>query len=104
MSDKGYNEVAAVWGERIHGLVEETLASADKPLSLSEIEDIALRLRARIGAEVTQALVAKQAPVAEAGAAVGGVWSGIAFKKARTGRGRGLKGEAGGGGDQWFAE
>ncbi len=67
MSDKGYNEVAAVLGERIHGLVEETLASADKPLSLSEIEDIALRLRARIGAEVTQALVAKQAPVAVPG-------------------------------------
>lgn len=67
MSDKRYTEVEAALRERINGLVDEALASADKPLSLSEIEDIALKVRARIGAAVTQALVAKQAPVAVPG-------------------------------------
>ena len=55
--------VEAALRERINVLLEEALRSADKPLRLSEIEDIALSVRARIGAEVTQALVAKQAPV-----------------------------------------
>jgi hypothetical protein len=63
MSNKRYSGVEAALQERINGLVEEALASAEKPLNLSEIEDIALRVRARIGVEVTQALVAKQAPV-----------------------------------------
>ena len=63
MSDERYSAVEAALRERIKGLVEEALASADKPLKLSEIEDIALRVRARIGEAVTQALVAKQAPV-----------------------------------------
>src|SRR5260221_8971388 len=63
MSERGYGEVEAAMRERINGLVEESLERGDKPLSLSEIEDIALRVRAQIGAEVTQALVAKQAPV-----------------------------------------
>ena len=67
MSKKGYGEVEAALRERIKGLVEETLEGADKPLTLSEIEDIALRVRAQIGADVTQALVAKQAPVAVPG-------------------------------------
>ena len=55
--------VEAAFRERINGLLEEALSSADKRLTLSEIEDMALSLRARIGAEVTQMLVAKQAPV-----------------------------------------
>ena len=63
MSDKRYTEVEAALRERINGLVDEALGSADKPLSLSEIEDIALKVRGQIGAAVTQALVAKQAPV-----------------------------------------
>ncbi len=63
MSDNRYGEVETALQERIKGLVKEALGSADKPLSLSEIEDIALRVRARIGEEITQALVAKQAPV-----------------------------------------
>src|SRR5258708_26674585 len=63
MKERGYGEVEVAMRERINGLVEESVERADKPLSLSEIEDIALRVRAQIGAEVTQALVAKQAPV-----------------------------------------
>ena len=64
MSYKRYEDVEAALRTRINGLVDETLAKADeKPLTLREIEDMALRARARIGEEVTQALVAKQAPV-----------------------------------------
>ena len=63
MTEERYKEVEAALQERINGLVKEALASADKPLKLSEIEDIALRVRARIGEEVTQALVAQQAQV-----------------------------------------
>jgi len=63
MIENRYSEIEAALQERIRGLVEDALGSADKPLKLSEIEDIALKVRARIGKEVTQALVAKQAPV-----------------------------------------
>jgi hypothetical protein len=54
-------------GERIKGLVEEALASANKPLTLSEIKDIVLAVRVRIGEVMTQELVAKQAPQAVPG-------------------------------------
>jgi hypothetical protein len=67
MSDTGRREVEGRLGERIRELVEEALASANKPLSLSEIEDIALQVRERIGEAVTQELVAKQAPLAVPG-------------------------------------
>jgi hypothetical protein len=61
MSDTRRREVEARLGERISGLVEEALVSANKPLSLSEIEDIALAVRERVGEAVTQALVEQQA-------------------------------------------
>jgi hypothetical protein len=63
MSNERYTAVEAGLQERINGLVEEALGSTNKPLKVSEIEDITLRVRARIGEAVTQALVAKQAPV-----------------------------------------
>src|SRR5450755_3602858 len=64
MSDKGYEEVEGALRARINGLVDETMAKAgDKALTLREIEDIALKVRARIGEEITQALVSQQAPV-----------------------------------------
>lgn len=63
MSEKRYSEVESALQERIKGLVKEALVKAAAPLSLSEIEDIALKVRARIGEEITQALVAKQAPM-----------------------------------------
>jgi len=55
--------------ERISGLIDEALASAKegKPLSLSEIEDIALAVRAKMGQEVAQALVQQQEQVAVPG-------------------------------------
>lgn len=54
---------------RIKGLVEEALASAgqNKRLSLREIEDIALAVRAKVGQEVTQALVQQQGAVSVPG-------------------------------------
>jgi hypothetical protein len=67
VSERRYEAVEGALRERINGLVDEALANGDKPLSLSEIEEIALKVRARIGAAVTQALVAKQAPVGVAG-------------------------------------
>lgn len=68
MSDKRYEEVEAGLRARINGLVDETLAKTDKkPLTLREIEDIALKVRAQIGEEITQALMAQQAPVAVPG-------------------------------------
>src|SRR5258708_14914199 len=69
MSDERYTEVEAAFRARINGLVEETLGRAKGPLTLSEIEDIALKVRARIGEEITQALVAQQAPVGVPGRA-----------------------------------
>jgi predicted Zn-ribbon and HTH transcriptional regulator len=63
MTEAGQREAGANLGERINELVREALASANKPLSLSEIEDIALQVRERIGAEVTQTLVRQQAPL-----------------------------------------
>ncbi len=55
--------------ERINRLVGEALAEArqDKPLSLSDIEDIALAVRAKVGQEMVQTLVSKQGAVAVPG-------------------------------------
>ena len=63
MSEEQSSAVEAALRERINGLVEEALGNANKPLKLSEIEDIAMKVRARIGEAVTQTLVVKQAPV-----------------------------------------
>ncbi len=68
MSDKRNSEVEAGLRGRINGLVDATLAKADEtPLTLREIEEMALKVRAQIGEEVTQALLARQAPVAVPG-------------------------------------
>jgi hypothetical protein len=67
MSEAGRREVEESLGERMKGLVEEALARANKPLTLSEIEDIALKVREQIGEAMTQELVAKQAPPAVPG-------------------------------------
>ena len=50
---------------RIKRIVEDALASTgkNKPLSLSEMEDIALAVRAKVGQEVAQALVQQQGTV-----------------------------------------
>lgn len=69
MSEAQTRAVETALRERINGLVEEALTCADKPLTLSDIEDIALSVRARMGEAVTQALVAHQAPVAVPGPA-----------------------------------
>jgi hypothetical protein len=55
--------------ERINRLIDGALASArqDKALSLSDIEDIALEVRAKVGQEVAQALVREQGTVAVPG-------------------------------------
>jgi hypothetical protein len=63
MSETKQSEIEQQFQERISQLVAETLAQGNKPLTLSAIEDLALALRAKIGEEVTQALVAQQAPV-----------------------------------------
>ena len=62
MSEQEQREVEAGLREQINELVEEALANANRPLTLSEIEDIVLKVRERIGAAVTQALVTHQAP------------------------------------------
>jgi len=71
MSDKGFSEVEAALRVRINGLVDEALGNSNQPLTLNEIEDIALKVRAQIGAEVTQALVAKQGSVGVPGPVCG---------------------------------
>jgi len=63
MSETKQGEIEQEFQERINQLVAETLAQGNKQLTLSAIEDLALTLRAKIGEEVTQALVAQQAPV-----------------------------------------
>ena len=67
MSEERYREEEAALRARISGLVAETLSRANQPLTLSEIEDMVLKVRAQIGEEITQVLVAKQAPVAVPG-------------------------------------
>jgi len=67
MADEAYSEEESGLQARISELVAEALASAEGRLSLSEIEAIALKLRERIGAVVTQTLVGQQAPVSVPG-------------------------------------
>jgi hypothetical protein len=65
MDEKTNRAVEEELRERINGLVEEALKSAEKgkALSLREIEDIALAVRGKVGQEVTQALANKQGRV-----------------------------------------
>lgn len=69
MDEKQRQDIEQQLRRRINGLVDEALAEAkkDKPLSLSEIEDIALAVRAKVGQEVAQALVQEQATVSVPG-------------------------------------
>ena len=62
MDDGQIQDIEQQLQARIKGLVEGALASAgkNKALSLSEIEDIALAVRAKVGQEVAQALVQQQ--------------------------------------------
>jgi len=60
---KALGEVEEGLRKRIDGVVKAALEDAGKDLSLSEIEDIAIAVRAKVGQEVTQALVAMQAQV-----------------------------------------
>ena len=65
MDDKQRQDIEQELRARINRLVDEALAEArkDKPLSLSNIEDIALAVRAKVGQEVAQTLVREQAAV-----------------------------------------
>ncbi len=65
MDDKQRQDIEQELRMRITRLVDEALAEArkDTPLSLSEIEDIALAVRAKVGQEVAQTLVREQAAV-----------------------------------------
>jgi hypothetical protein len=63
MAETRQAEIEQRLQERIGELVKEALAKGNKPLTLSTIEEIALGVRAKIGEEVTQALVNQQRPV-----------------------------------------
>jgi hypothetical protein len=68
MNDGQIQDIEEQLQARIKGLVEEALASGkNQPLSLSEIEDIALAVRAKVGQEVAQALVEQQGTVSVPG-------------------------------------
>ncbi len=69
MDNQQQQEVEQQLQVRIKGLVDEALSKArkGKALSLSEIEDIALGVRAKVGQEVAQALVREQAVVSVPG-------------------------------------
>ncbi len=70
MDNKQRQDIEQQLRTRINRLVDEALAEArkDKPLSLSEIEDIALAVRAKVGQEVAQPLVQEQGAVTGPGA------------------------------------
>lgn len=70
MDDKQRQAVEEAFRARIRGVVEEVLTEARKgqPRSLTEIEELALAARAKIGQEITQHLVEEQAAVAAPGA------------------------------------
>jgi hypothetical protein len=61
MAKQGTSEVEGQLRERVNELISEALARANKPLTLSEIEEIALSVRAQVGEAVTQVLVEHQA-------------------------------------------
>jgi len=63
MVETQQQEVEQRLQERIGQLVKEALSRGNKPLTLSAIEEIALGMRAKIGEEVTQALVDQQGRV-----------------------------------------
>ncbi len=65
MDDKQRQDIEQQLRTRINRFVDEALAEArqDRPLSLSDIEDIALAVRAKVGQEVAQTLVREQGAV-----------------------------------------
>jgi hypothetical protein len=65
MDDKQRQEVEQQLRVRINRLVDEALEGAkkEKALSLREIEDIALAVRAKVGQEVAQTLVGEHGTV-----------------------------------------
>lgn len=69
MNDKQRQAIEQELCTRINQVVDEALAQVrqDKPLSLSDIEDIALAVRAKVGQEVAQRLVREQATVSVPG-------------------------------------
>ncbi len=69
MKDKQRRDIEQQLREGINQLVDEVITEAkqDKPLSLSDIEDIALAVRAKVGQEVAQALVQQEGTVAVPG-------------------------------------
>src|SRR4030042_3919295 len=69
MDDKQRREIEQKRRERTTHLRDEAVAEAGngKPLSLSDIEEIALRVRSKVGQEVAQALVQQQGTVAVPG-------------------------------------
>ena len=69
MDNKEQQDIEQQLRERIKRLIDGALARArqDKALSLSDIEDIALEVRAKVGQEVAQTLVREQGAVAVPG-------------------------------------
>ena|SRR5579863_2132175 len=80
MANQAYQEAESGLQARMNGWVAEALASGEGPLSLSEIEAIALKLRERIGAAVTQELVRQQAPMSVPGPACEGCGQEMHYK------------------------
>jgi hypothetical protein len=69
MDGKQRQDIEQQLRTRINHFVDEALAEArkDKTLSLGDIEDIALAVRAKVGQEVAQTLVQEQATVSVPG-------------------------------------
>ncbi len=69
MNDQQRQDIEERLRTRINRLVDEALAEArkDKPLSLSDIEEIALAVRTKVGQEVAQTLVQEQANISVPG-------------------------------------
>ncbi len=69
MGRKQERDIEDQRGERSNGLVDEALGEAqkDRPLRVSDIEDIGLAVRAKVGQEVGQTLVQQQGAVAVPG-------------------------------------
>src|SRR5215813_2915663 len=65
MDERQRQALEAQLHRRISGLVDEALSKAgkDKPLSLGDIEEIAVAVRDKVGQEVAQTLVQEQAGV-----------------------------------------
>jgi len=69
MEEQQRQAIEAQLHRRINGLVDKALSEAkkEKPLSLGDIEEIVLAIRAKIGQEIAQALVDEQATVSVPG-------------------------------------